>query len=111
MLFRSRNAIVDAVKTLLDAGSAAAKDAGESGQGVPIVVATRAIKYGDKGDAQVLMAFGPKENFFSNLWRVLGEPARPCEVHFLEPVAAHEDGRRKMADLCRQRIVDVMAAG
>lgn len=68
-----------------------------------------AIKYGDKGDAQVLMAFGPKENFFSNLWRVLGEPARPCEVHFLEPVAAHEDGRRKMADLCRQRIVDVMA--
>jgi 1-acyl-sn-glycerol-3-phosphate acyltransferase len=68
-----------------------------------------AIKYGDKGDAQVVMAFAPKENFFSNLWRVLGEPERPCEVHFLEPVAAHEDGRRKMADLCRQRIVDVMA--
>ena len=68
-----------------------------------------AIKYGDKGSAQELMAFGHGENFFSNLLRVLGEPSRICEVHFLEPVAAGEDGRRKMADACRQRIVDVMA--
>ena len=68
-----------------------------------------AIKYGDKGSAQELMAFGPGENFFTNLVRVLGEPSRACEVHFLEPGAPGEDGRRKMADACRQRIVDVMA--
>lgn len=68
-----------------------------------------AIKYGDKGCAQALMAFGPRENFFSNLIRVLGEPSRVCEVHFLEPIAPNEDGRRKMADTCRQRIVDCMA--
>lgn len=68
-----------------------------------------AIKYGEKGSAQTVMAFAPREHFFGNLVRVLGEPARVCEVHFLEPVAATDDGRRKMADLCRQRIVDVMA--
>lgn len=68
-----------------------------------------AIKYGDKGSAQQIMAFGPKENFLGNLIRVLGEPSRVCEVHFLEPVAVSEEGRRKIADLCRQRIIDVMA--
>jgi pilus assembly protein CpaB len=34
--------------------SAAAKDAGESGKGVPVVVATRSIKYGDKLNADML---------------------------------------------------------
>lgn len=34
--------------------SAAAKDAGESGAGVPVVVATRGIKYGDKLNADML---------------------------------------------------------
>jgi 1-acyl-sn-glycerol-3-phosphate acyltransferase len=68
-----------------------------------------ALKYGEKGCAQELMAFGSKENFFSNMMRVLGEPSRVCEVHFLEPVAVGADGRRKMADTCRQRIIDAMS--
>jgi 1-acyl-sn-glycerol-3-phosphate acyltransferase len=68
-----------------------------------------ALKYGEKASAQTIMAFAPGENFFSNLLRVMGEPARDCEVHFLEPVPVTDEGRRKMADLCRQRIVDVMA--
>ncbi len=68
-----------------------------------------ALKYGEKGNAQTIMAFAPTENFFSNLVRVMGEPARDCEVHFLEPVPVTDEGRRKMADACRQRIVDVMA--
>ena len=68
-----------------------------------------ALKYGEKASAQTVMAFAAKENFFSNLLRVLGEPARVCEVHFLEPVPVSDEGRRKMADLCRQRIVDVMS--
>jgi 1-acyl-sn-glycerol-3-phosphate acyltransferase len=80
----------------------------------PAIVADKpaqpvAIKYGDKGNAQTLMAFGVNENFFSNMIRVLGEPSRVCEVHFLEPIAPNEEGRRKMADTCRQRIVDCMA--
>jgi 1-acyl-sn-glycerol-3-phosphate acyltransferase len=68
-----------------------------------------ALKYGEKASAQTVMAFAPDENFFGNLLRVLGEPARVCEVHFLEPVPVSDEGRRKMADLCRQRIVDVMS--
>lgn len=68
-----------------------------------------ALKYGEKASAQTVMAFAAKENFFSNLLRVLGEPGRVCEVHFLEPVPVSDEGRRKMADLCRQRIVDVMS--
>lgn len=68
-----------------------------------------ALKYGEKGCAQELIAFGAKENFFSNMMRVLSEPSRVCEVHFLEPVAVGVEGRRKMADTCRQRITDAMA--
>ena len=41
--------------------------------------------------------------------RLLGEPGRVAEVHFLEPVAASEDGRRRMADTCRARIIAAMA--
>lgn len=67
-----------------------------------------AIKYGEKGCAQTIMAFGPKENFVGNLIRILGEPSRVCELHFLEPVALGEGGRRKMADACRQQIIDAM---
>lgn len=68
-----------------------------------------AVKYGEKGSAQRIMAFAEKESFVANLLRVLGEPTRVCEVHFLEPVASSEEGRRKIADLCRQRIIDVMS--
>jgi 1-acyl-sn-glycerol-3-phosphate acyltransferase len=67
-----------------------------------------ALKYGEKGCAQVLMAFGAKENFFNNMMRVLGEPSRVCEVHFLEPVLSGADGRSKMADACRQQIIEAM---
>jgi 1-acyl-sn-glycerol-3-phosphate acyltransferase len=68
-----------------------------------------ALKYGEGGRAQTVVAFAPRENFMQNLWRLLGEPTRPVEVHFLEPVPAGEDGRRRMAELSRQRIQAAMA--
>ena len=34
---------------------------------------------------------------------------RVAEVHFLEPVASSEDGRRRMAETCRERIIAAMA--
>jgi len=68
-----------------------------------------ALKYGAKGSAQTIVAFAPGEQFLGNFCRLLGEPTRVAEVHFLEPVAASEDGRRRMADTCRQRICDAMA--
>ena len=68
-----------------------------------------ALKYGLRGDAQTIVAFGEKENFLQNFLRLLGEPGRVAEVHFLEPVASSEDGRRRMAETCRERIIAAMA--
>jgi len=69
-----------------------------------------ALKYGLRGDAQTIVAFGEGENFLQNFVRLLGEPGRVAEVHFLEPVASSEDGRRRMAETCRERIIAAMAA-
>jgi 1-acyl-sn-glycerol-3-phosphate acyltransferase len=68
-----------------------------------------ALKYGLRGDAQTIVAFGEKENFLQNFLRLLGEPGRIAEVHFLEPVASSDDGRRRMAETCRERIIAAMA--
>ena len=68
-----------------------------------------ALKYGARGSAQTKVAFQTRENFMQNLWRLLGEPARAVEVHFLEPVSVDADGRRRMAALSRERIVAAMA--
>ena len=68
-----------------------------------------ALKYGARGSAQTIVAFGEKESFFANFVRLLGEPGRVAEVHFLEPVASSEDGRRRMAETCRERIIAAMA--
>jgi 1-acyl-sn-glycerol-3-phosphate acyltransferase len=67
-----------------------------------------ALKYGIKGNAQTIVAFADRENFLQNFVRLLGEPGRIAEVHFLEPVAPSEDGRRRMAEACRERIVAAM---
>jgi 1-acyl-sn-glycerol-3-phosphate acyltransferase len=64
-----------------------------------------ALKYGARGCAQTTIAFRARENFLQNLWRLLGEPSRAVEVHFLEPVSVDGDGRRRMAEICRERIV------
>lgn len=67
-----------------------------------------ALRYGAGGNAQTIIAFQPGESFVGNFLRVLGEPGRVAEVHFLDPVPASEDGRRRMAQACRQRIVEAM---
>jgi 1-acyl-sn-glycerol-3-phosphate acyltransferase len=68
-----------------------------------------ALKYGARGSAQTIIAFRTRENFLQNFWRLLGEPTRLVEVHFLEPVSVDVDGRRRMAELCRERIAAAMA--
>jgi 1-acyl-sn-glycerol-3-phosphate acyltransferase len=69
-----------------------------------------ALKYGARGSAQTTVAFQRGEHFLGNFLRLLGEPAREAEVHFLEPVAAADDGRRRMADTCRDRIIAAMGS-
>lgn len=76
--------------------------------GVPVQPV--ALRYGAGGDAQTIVAFGPRESFAANFVRLLGEPARRAEVHFLLPIASHDlEGRRRIAETSRARIVAAMA--
>jgi 1-acyl-sn-glycerol-3-phosphate acyltransferase len=75
--------------------------------GVPVQPV--ALRYGRDGEAQTVVAFGPRESFFANFLRLLGEPARRTEVHFLQPIAPGDvDGRRRIAELARERIVKAL---
>lgn len=71
-----------------------------------------ALRYGEGGNAQAIVAFQPGERFLGNFLRLLGEPARTAEVHFLAPVdTADAAGRRRIAELARERIVAAMESG
>ncbi|MFT4249144.1 MAG: lysophospholipid acyltransferase family protein [Pseudomonas sp.] len=75
--------------------------------GVPVQPV--ALRYGERGNMQSVVAFGPHESFMANFMRLLGEPARLAEIHFLEPIAAHDlEGRRRIAETSRTRIVAAM---
>lgn len=74
--------------------------------GVPVQPV--ALRYGAHGDAQTIVAFAPGENFATNFLRLLGEPARQAEAHFLAPVSVDGGGRRRIAELSRERIVEAM---
>lgn len=67
-----------------------------------------ALRYGAGGAAQTIVAFAEGENFLQNFWRVLGEPARVAEVYFLEPLPPAIEGRRKLAETSRERILAAM---
>lgn len=83
---------------------AAAVDANVSVQPVALV-------YGAHAAAQAIVAFRRGESFVANFFRLLGEPSREVGVHFLAPIdVVQVDGRRRLADLARQRISDAMAA-
>lgn len=81
----------------------------QAGVEAEVPVQPVALRYGVRGAAQTVVAFGPRESFFANFVRLLGEPARVAEVHFLEPIAAHDiEGRRRIAETSRARIVAAM---
>jgi 1-acyl-sn-glycerol-3-phosphate acyltransferase len=75
--------------------------------GVPVQPV--ALIYGERASAQQVVAFGRRESFAANFVRLLGEPARTATVHFLEPIQPGDaDGRRRLAELARARIVDAV---
>ncbi|RDS81646.1 1-acyl-sn-glycerol-3-phosphate acyltransferase [Dyella monticola] len=63
-----------------------------------------ALRFVRDGRRQIDAGFRENESFMQNVLRMLGGPAMDAEVHFLEPVAASPEGRRRMADLSRERI-------
>lgn len=68
-----------------------------------------ALRYGADGRAQTRIAFQPGEGFVGNFLRLLGDPAREVQVHFLAPIVAGDvDGRRGIAELARERIVEAL---
>jgi len=70
-----------------------------------------ALCFGTRCEAQHVVAFAKGESFMGNLVRLLGEPARPVTVCFLEPILHTEhEGRRGIATLARARIEQAMSA-
>ncbi|WP_267225721.1 lysophospholipid acyltransferase family protein [Dyella silvae] len=63
-----------------------------------------ALRFARDGRRVVDAGFRERENFMQNFLRLLGEPSMDAEVHFLEPVPATPDARRRMAELSRERI-------
>jgi len=63
-----------------------------------------ALRFTRHGRRLVDAGFRENENFMQNFLRLLGGPPMDAEVHFLEPVPASPDARRKMAELSRERI-------
>jgi 1-acyl-sn-glycerol-3-phosphate acyltransferase len=63
-----------------------------------------ALRFARNGRRVVDAGFREGESFMGNLLRMLGEAPLDAEVHFLAPVPAMPDARRRMADLSRERI-------
>ncbi|HEX7817578.1 lysophospholipid acyltransferase family protein [Dyella sp.] len=69
-----------------------------------VVVQPVALRFARNGQRIVDAGFREDENFMQNVLRLLGGPTLDAEVHFLEPVPASPDARRRMADISRERI-------
>lgn len=76
-----------------------------------VLVQPVALRYGRDGRQDPAVPFGVKESFFANVLRILGGPRLDAEIHYLEPVAATPDARRRMAEESRARIVRVLGYG
>ncbi|WP_430392019.1 lysophospholipid acyltransferase family protein [Dyella sp. 20L07] len=63
-----------------------------------------ALRFARDGRRVIDAGFREHENFMQNFLRLLGDAPLDAEVHFLEPVPATPDARRRMAELARERI-------
>ena len=74
--------------------------------GVPVQPV--ALLYGRDGQQDPGVPFASGEKFFPNLWRLLGGAGMDAEVHFLQPVEATPEARRRMAEESRARIMQAL---
>ncbi len=68
-----------------------------------------ALRYLCDGAPNPAVPFLSGESFFVNFVRLLGEPPMVAEVHFLDVIPAHSEGRRRLAEAARERIVGALA--
>lgn len=73
-----------------------------------VVAQPVALRFVRDGVLTTAPAFAEGEHFVGNFLRLLGEPPTIAEVHFLEPVALAPEGRRRMADTARARIMTAL---
>jgi 1-acyl-sn-glycerol-3-phosphate acyltransferase len=69
-----------------------------------VTVQPVALRFARDGRRLVDAGFREHENFMQNFLRLLGGPPMDAEVHFLQPVPASPEARRRMAELSRERI-------
>lgn len=69
-----------------------------------VAVQPVALRFARDGRRVIDAGFREHENFMQNFLRLLGGPPMDAEVHFLQPVPASPDARRRMAELSRERI-------
>ena len=63
-----------------------------------------ALRFARDGRRVIDAGFRVEESFMGNIVRLLGEAPMDAEVHFLTPVPASPDARRRMAEQSRERI-------
>jgi 1-acyl-sn-glycerol-3-phosphate acyltransferase len=63
-----------------------------------------ALRFARDGRRVIDAGFREDESFLHNIVRMLGEAPLDAEVHFLAPVPATPEARRRMAELSRERI-------
>jgi 1-acyl-sn-glycerol-3-phosphate acyltransferase len=63
-----------------------------------------ALRFARNGRRLIDAGFREHESFLGNVVRLLGQAPIDAEVHFLTPVPAMPDARRRMAELSRERI-------
>ncbi|MEP7184685.1 MAG: lysophospholipid acyltransferase family protein [Rhodanobacter sp.] len=69
-----------------------------------VAVQPVALRFARHGRRIIDAGFREQESFLGNIVRMLGEAPMDAEVHFLKPVAASPDARRRMAEQSRERI-------
>ncbi len=69
-----------------------------------VAVQPVALRFARQGRRVLDAGFREQESFLANIVRMLGEAPMDAEVHFLTPVAASPDARRRMAEQSRERI-------
>lgn len=67
-----------------------------------------ALRYRTRGHDNDQVSFREDESFGGNAWRVLGNPPTTAELYFLEPVSLREGGRKALARVARNQIVEAL---